>query len=69
MVSTREKPTHTAAKMTANFFMYSSRNNFNKHLLIIVQMYYILRLTVKAIGNSHESAFYETVLEKVFNND
>jgi len=38
-------------------------------LLIIVQMYYILRLTVKAIGNSHESALYETVLEKVFNND
>lgn len=43
-------------------------------MLIIVQMYYILRLTVKAIGNSHEIAFYEiafyeTVLEKVFNND
>lgn len=32
-------------------------------------MYYILRLAVKAIGNSHEIAFYETVLEKVFNND
>ena len=32
-------------------------------------MYYILRLTVKAIGNSREIAFYETVLEKVFNND
>lgn len=32
-------------------------------------MYYILRLTVKAIGNSYEIAFYETVLEKVFNND
>lgn len=37
-------------------------------MLIIVQMYYILRLTVKAIGNSHEIAFYETVLKKVFNN-
>ena len=32
-------------------------------------MYYILKLAIKAIGNSHESALYETVLEKVFNND
>lgn len=31
-------------------------------------MYYILKLAIKAIGNSHKSAFYETVLKKVFNN-